>query len=158
MPAARPVSKRVAKSLAEPPTLLWPRTFIDTNILVYVDALDEPVKQATALSCLTELLLQGKGVLSTQVLSEYANVALKKLGLAHQRVRDNLAFYARFEMLTISAEIIKSAVDLHQTRSLSFFDAQIVASAKAAACSQILTEDLNQGHRIDGLKILNPFN
>ncbi|WP_339057788.1 hypothetical protein [Candidatus Regiella endosymbiont of Tuberolachnus salignus] len=53
------------------------RSFIDTNILVYAEASDAPEKQKAALSLLKQLYEDASGVLSTQVLQEYCNVALK---------------------------------------------------------------------------------
>ena len=47
------------------------RCFIDTNLLIYADSGDEPVKQRIALSLLKQLRLNQTGVLSTQVLGEY---------------------------------------------------------------------------------------
>jgi predicted nucleic acid-binding protein len=68
------------------------RSFLDTNILVYADAGDEPAKQARALSLISEHRLAGSAVLSTQVLQEYANVALRKLALPVTLVRERLSF------------------------------------------------------------------
>ena len=69
------------------------RSFIDTNVLIYAEASDVPVKQRAALSILKKLYEDANGVLSTQVLQEYCNVALKKLRLPFQHVRDQLDWY-----------------------------------------------------------------
>ncbi|WP_339056759.1 hypothetical protein [Candidatus Regiella endosymbiont of Tuberolachnus salignus] len=66
------------------------RSFIDTNILVYAEASDIPVKQKAALSLLKQLYEDASGVLSTQILQEYCNVALKKLKLSPQYIRAQL--------------------------------------------------------------------
>jgi predicted nucleic acid-binding protein len=49
------------------------RSFLATNVLVYADAGDEPVKQGRALSLIGEYRFNGSGVISTQVLQEYVN-------------------------------------------------------------------------------------
>ena len=49
------------------------------------------------------------------------------------------------------------AVDLARSHDFSFHDALIVASAHAAGCDTLLTEDLQAGRRIAGLTIVNPF-
>ena len=69
------------------------RSFIDTNVLVYAEASDEPLKQQAALALLKRLYENNEGVLSTQVLQEYCNVALKKLGLSVPHIRAQLDLY-----------------------------------------------------------------
>jgi predicted nucleic acid-binding protein len=51
------------------------------NILIYGEISDDKPKQLTALALLTQLQATSNGVLSTQVLKEYCNVAIKKLKL-----------------------------------------------------------------------------
>lgn len=41
------------------------RSFIDTNILIYAEAGDEPIKQQAALTLLKQLFETGTGVLSS---------------------------------------------------------------------------------------------
>ena len=133
------------------------RSFIDTNVLVYAQASDAPLKQRAALALLKGLYEEGLGVLSTQVLQEYCNVALKKLKLPAQYVRSQLDLYEQFEVVQVTPSIIHAGLDIHQTRSVSFFDAIVLASAHAAGCDVIWTEDMNAGEVINGVSIANPF-
>lgn len=133
------------------------RSFIDTNVLIYAEASDAPMKQRAALSLLKRLYDESQGVLSTQVLQEYCNVALKKLKLPVDYVRAQLDLYEQFEVVQVTPAIIRAGLDLQQTRNLSFFDAIVLASAHAAGCSVIWTEDLNAGEVVNGVKISNPF-
>ena len=133
------------------------RSFIDTNVLVYAEACDAPYKQRSALDLLQRLYEQGLGVVSTQILQEYCNVALKKLKLPAQYVRSQLDFYEQFEVVQVTSTIISAGLGLHQTRSLAFFDAIVLASAHAAGCSVILNEDMNVGEVVNGVRISNPF-
>lgn len=133
------------------------RSFIDTNVLVYAEASDAPLKQRAALTLLKGLYEEGLGVLSTQVLQEYCNVALKKLKLPAQYVRSQLDLYEQFEVVQVTPAIIHAGLDIHQTRSVSFFDAIVLASAHAAGCNVIWTEDMNAGEVIHGVSIANPF-
>jgi predicted nucleic acid-binding protein len=132
-------------------------SFIDTNILVYAEANDEPAKQSIALALLRRLKLDGGGVISTQVLQEFANVALRKMQLDANHVRKQLSAHQQFEVVQVTPAIIHGALDLHQTRSLSFFDALIVQAASVAGCDILYSEDLNTGEFINGVKIVNPF-
>lgn len=132
-------------------------SFIDTNVLVYAEASDEPSRQARALRLLRELKRTGEGVISTQVLQEYCSVALRKLRLDSSYVRMQLKAHEQFEVVQVTPTLIHGALDLHQTRSLSFYDALIVWSAKISGCSTLYTEDLNAGEVIHGVRLVNPF-
>jgi len=133
------------------------RSFIDTNVLIYAEAGDAPAKQRLALDLLKKLYDEAQGVLSTQVLQEYCNVALKRLRLSAQHVRAQLDMYEQFEVVQVTPAIIHAGLDLHQTRSVAFYDAIIVASAQTAGCSVLLTEDMNSGQILGGVRITNPF-
>jgi predicted nucleic acid-binding protein len=104
------------------------RSFIDTHVLVYAEASDEPHKQRQALALLRSLYDANLGVLSTQVLQEYCNVALKKLKLPAQHVRAQLDLYEQFEVVQVTPQIIRAGLDLHQTRNMAFFDAVTTTS------------------------------
>jgi predicted nucleic acid-binding protein len=133
------------------------RTFIDTNILIYAESNDRPEKQRIALTLLKQLYAEACGVISTQVMQEYCNIAIKKLKLPSQHVRAQLALFEQFEVLQVTPAIIHAGLDLQQTRSLAFYDAIIVASAQTAGCAMLLSEDLNAGEAIGGVRIVNPF-
>ena len=136
---------------------LGSRSFIDTNILIYAEASDEPAKRQAALALLKQLYESASGVLSTQVLQEYCNVALKKLKLPAAHIRAQLDLYEQFEVVQITPALIRAGLDLHQTRSVSFYDAIVLASAATAGCSELFSEDLNAGEMVDGVRIINPF-
>jgi predicted nucleic acid-binding protein len=133
------------------------RCFIDTNVLVYADSGDEPVKQRIALTLLNQLRLNQKGVLSTQVLTEYCNVALNKLKLPHADIREQMQFWQQYEVVQVTPDIIHAGLDLHQTRSIGYFDALIVAAAKTSGCTVLYSEDMNAGEMVNGVRIVNPF-
>ncbi len=133
------------------------RSFIDTNVLVYAEASDAPGKQQAALALLKQLYETGTGVLSTQVLQEYCNVAIKKLKLPVGHIRAQLDLYEQLEVVQVTPAIIRAGLDLHQTRSVSFYDALILASADAAGCNVLFSEDMNTGEVITGVRLLNPF-
>jgi predicted nucleic acid-binding protein len=133
------------------------RAFIDTNVLAYAEASDLPVKQRAALDLLRQLYEQASGVLSTQVLQEYCNVALKKLRMPAQQLRARLDLYEQFEIVQVTPVIVRAGLDLHQTRSLGFYDALIVASAQTAGCNVLFSEDLNTGEKMGPVRVVNPF-
>jgi predicted nucleic acid-binding protein len=96
-------------------------------------------------------------VLSTQVLQEYVNVALRKLRLPPALIRERLAFYRRFDLVVTSPDLIAAALDLHVLRGISFYDALVVQAAAAGGCQRVLSEDLQHGATLGGVRIVNPF-
>lgn len=72
-------------------------------------------------------------------------------------MRSQLDLYEQFEVVQVTPAIIRAGIDLHQTRSVSFFDAIALASALASGCNVIWTEDMNAGEVINGVSISNPF-
>lgn len=96
-------------------------------------------------------------MLSTQVLQEFANVALRKLRLPHTLVRDRLGFYSGFEVIPVTPELIALTLDLHASHQLAFHDALIVRAAMAAGCTRLCSEDMHTGLRLGRLQIVNPF-
>ena len=133
------------------------RSFIDTSVLIYAEASDAPIKQKAALALLKRLFEATQGVLSTQVLQEYCNVALKKLRLPAAHVRAQLEMYEQFEVIQVTPVIIRAGLELHQSMSIAFFDAIILASAQTAGCSVLMSEDMNTGETVGGVRIVNPF-
>lgn len=128
--------------------------FLDTNILVYATAKGDP-RAATAIR-----LLSAGGVVSVQVLNEFASVARRKLRWPWAEVIRALAEF-RILLRTpqpISLATHETALQLAQQDRLSIYDALIVASALEAGCTTLLSEDMQDGRVIDGrLTIRNPF-
>ena len=126
--------------------------FIDTNVLIYAHGADE--KSETA----RQTILAG-GVISVQVLNEFAVVLRRKFRLEWDVIADALADVraALGPVRPVDVEIHLNAVSLARSHGFSFYDALIVASALAAGCDTLLTEDLQAGQRIAGLTVVNPF-
>ena len=133
------------------------RSFIDTNVLVYADAADAAAKQTCATALIAQHLRAGSGVISTQVLHEFVNAALRKLALPLDIVRARVRLYSRFETVNASPTAVLEALDLHALHQVSFWDALILQAARQSGCVQLLTEDLHDGGVIGGVRIVNPF-
>ena len=133
------------------------RSFIDTNVLVYADDGSDPAKQATSVDLIEAHLRARSGVISTQVLQEFVNVALRKLRLPMDLIRNRLRLYGLFEVVPASAAMVSDALELHAQNPLSFWDALIVQAAYQSGCVQLLTEDLAAGAIVNGVRIVNPF-
>lgn len=133
------------------------RTFLDTNILIYADDADAGSKTDEARERIRRHLHDGDGVISTQVLQEYFVVATRKLGIDPAVVQRKMELYAGFETVIVRVDMIHDAIKLHRLEQLSFWDALILTAARGAGCRILLTEDLNDGQVVDGVRIENPF-
>ncbi|MDE1953989.1 MAG: PIN domain-containing protein [Betaproteobacteria bacterium] len=133
------------------------RSFIDTNVLLYADAGDAGDKQKLAVALIRSHMVEASGVVSTQVLQEFAAAGLRKLGLPLELVRGRLEFFTGFEVISASPQAISQALDVRQRWNLSFYDALIVQAAQASGCTELLTEDLQAGATIAGVRVVNPF-
>ncbi|MGQ0733779.1 MAG: PIN domain-containing protein [Acidobacteriota bacterium] len=133
------------------------RVFVDTNIFVYADDRAAKTKRVRARTVLSELIRTRRIVVSTQVMQEYFVAAIKKLGLSPERARIRVERLNRLDVVLIRPELILGAIDLCRLHALSFWDALVVRSASAAGCGRLLSEDLQDGQTIDGVRIENPF-
>ena len=133
------------------------RSYIDTNVLVYADEGGDRRKQSLAADLIEMQLRAGTGVVSTQVLQEFVNVALRKLMLPVPLIRTRLALYRRFEIVPASFYLITAALDVHVLHSVSFWDSLIVQAARQSGCVQLFTEDMNSGAVLAGVRLVNPF-
>ena len=134
------------------------RTFVDTNVLIYAYDVDAGAKHQTAKSILRELWSERTGILSMQVLQEfYVNVTRKiSRPLSKNSARLVVSNYAVWSIDTTPAEI-STAFHIEDESNIGFWDALIVASALKSGAVRILSEDLNAGQLIAGIRIENPF-
>jgi predicted nucleic acid-binding protein len=135
-----------------------PKTFIDSNVLIYANDKDEVVKQRVAIEALDELWTTSSGVLSLQVLQEFYSVVTRKLIARDSRAlaQELVQLYSQWCEETTAREI-QAAFRIESIAQISFWDALIVASAAQCGATRILSEDLNHGQIIDGIEIVNPF-
>jgi predicted nucleic acid-binding protein len=133
------------------------RSFLDTNLLVYTDDRGEPEKRSAALELIRRQRLAGTGVLSTQVLQEYFSAATRKLGVAADIARRKVEIFSRFDLVRIDLPDILAAIDLHRLHQFSIWDALILHAARQANCTIVYSENLQDGRKLGGLEIVNPF-
>lgn len=134
------------------------KTFVDTNVLIYAHDVDAQAKHHVAQTVLRELWSERTGVLSPQVLQEfYVNVTRKiPQPISKDSARLVISNYAVWCIDTAPAEIT-SAFQVEDASKIEFWDALIVASALKSGAARILSEDLNAGQTIAGIRIENPF-
>lgn len=134
-----------------------PRSFLDTNVLVYSDDGSNPVKQRQAIDLVKAHRRQKTGVVSLQVLEEYFNTVTRKLHMQADIARRKVEILANFYVVEPNLADVLAAIDMHRLHQLSIWDPLILRAAKQSGCGVLLTEDLQHGQVIDGVRIVNPF-
>jgi predicted nucleic acid-binding protein len=128
------------------------KPFIDSNVVLYLlsgDAIKADKAQA---------LLAAGAVISVQVLNEVTSVCLRKLKMPWIEIDALLmAVKAACEVQPLTVATHDKAVELAKRFKLSFFDANIVASALFSGASTLLSEDMHDGLQMDALVLQNPF-
>ncbi len=127
--------------------------FFDTNVLLHLLSAD--AKKADR----AEVALAAGGILSVQVLTEFAAVTTRKIGMSLDDVREILATVrAVCQVVPITEATHDKGIEIAARYKLSIHDAMIIASALIAECKILLSENMQDGQIIDGcLKIRNPF-
>jgi len=133
------------------------KVFIDTNIIIYANDRRDKQKQIKAIELIKKILIDGNGVISTQVLQEYAFVALNKINQSQHAVLRQLKLLESFEVVNQSADQIRRAVDIMHVYRINFWDACIISNAEYADCHIIYSENFNTNQFYTGIQIINPF-
>lgn len=139
------------------PSAGLPRTFLDTNILVYGDDGDEPQKQRKALDLIAEHRQRRTGVVSLQVLQEYFTAVTRKKKIDAGVARHKVEIFSRFHLGEPGVSDILAAIDIHRLHGFSYWDALVLRMAKQTGCRVLLSEDMQHGQEFDGVRIVNPF-
>ena len=132
--------------------------FIDTNIFLYAIDKSNPDKQAVASTIVAEALRPGSDCLiSVQVLSEFASVALRKMKLPARIVLAMLQELQKKPCADITPSIPSRAVEIQELYEMQFYDSQLIAMAERYRCVEFVSEDINDGQSYCGVRVVNPF-
>lgn len=134
--------------------------FIDTNLFIYqLEAIDER-KSATADRIIRRGIETHDACISFQVVQEFLNTALRKaeIPLNKDQTRTYMEEVLRpLWRVSPSLTLYNRALDVQARYRFGFYDSLIVTAALEAGCTRLYTEDLQDGQRIEGLTIENPF-
>jgi predicted nucleic acid-binding protein len=133
--------------------------FVDTNVLVYHRDSTEPAKQARAGEWLAFLWQQRLGRISTQVLQEFYAVVTRKLSpcMPEKEARRELRLFDAWQPVVSDLRLFEAAWEVEDRFGLSWWDALIVAAARQAGCSKLLTEGLQAGQVLFDVEVVDPF-
>jgi predicted nucleic acid-binding protein len=133
--------------------------FVDTNILVYAIAGDDPVRSPIAQDLLRKLMLDRSLRTSTQVLQELYVTLTRKgklpmLPVAALRYIDQVAAWP---VAVTDFKSVRRAIELSIASMWSFWNALIVVAAENSGAKTLYSDDLQAGQELLGVRIVNPF-
>ena len=132
--------------------------FLDTNVLVYAALEQDSRKQGIAAVILEHAREDAVGVISLQVLREFANALFHKSDYTPDQIRDMVRrFHKTYPCIPDSFELQLRAIEIKSKYGLQFYDAIMLATAEAAGCDTVYSEDMGDGVIYEGITVKDPF-
>jgi predicted nucleic acid-binding protein len=132
--------------------------FVDTNILLYAISRD-PAEQDKAKRA-NDILAERDLALSVPVLQEFyvqATRVSRPDAIGHRQAVLLIESFRRFRVQDMTSAIMLAALDTRERFQLSYWDAAIIAAARAMDCTHVLSEDLGDGQDYGGVRVANPL-
>jgi len=133
--------------------------FVDTNVLVYAFDASAGARRSAAKRLLERLWESEAGCLSVQVLQEFFVTVTRKVPrpLAIDEAAERVSEFASWRVFAPTADDVSSAIKLHKSAKLSFWDAMIVHAAIECQSTVLWSEDMADGQLVRGVRVRNPF-
>lgn len=132
------------------------RVALDTNILIYAELEPESDKGQRAAGLI--LRASSDGVIPVQALGEYLHFVRRRAPLALGEAMQQAAIYsATFLAPATTSDIMGAAAELARAHHMQLWDAVVCAASAAAGATVLLSEDMQDGRVLNGLRIVNPF-
>ena len=130
---------------------------LDTNILVYSIDSSAGLRHGLAREIVNESV--GRDCrLTLQAVSEfYASITRKRVVPRGEAAAQAEDFLMMFPTSAASPTAVRKALAISVAARASYWDALLVCTAAEAGCTTILTEDLDNGALLSGVRIINPF-
>ena len=127
---------------------------VDTNVIIYLYDSDNLEKGENAQQLIEMIVTRNLAVISTQIAGElfcHLNRYLKNAQEIVSLYLDN------WKVLEVNSLIIKEAMRAVNQYQLSYWDAQVWASAKLNQVPFIISEDIPGQNPLETVTYLNPF-
>ena len=131
---------------------------VDTNVLLYAASIlpEEEDKRLRA----RELLAEPNLAVSVQVLQEFyyqATRVTRPGRLSHDDALRFLQPVLEMRVQTVTLGVFRNAVSMRRRFGLSYWDAAILAAARALGCDIVYSEDMSAEQDYGGIRVVNPF-
>jgi predicted nucleic acid-binding protein len=98
------------------------------------------------------------GVIPVQVLGEYLRFVQRRAPAAFADAIRQIAIYCTLFLTPPTTDaIVNQASEMARGHGMQFWDCVVCAAAIAAGAKVLLTEDVQDGRTIEGLRLINPF-
>lgn len=133
--------------------------FVDTNIFCYTKDLSSSVKREKALDLIISLSKIDSLRISVQVVSEFYVFLLKHSHSDADKLAAKISAQSllRYSPLPIDAPLQFESWRIEEEYKFSWWDSLMVAAALKLKCGTFYSEDLQDGMRIESLRVCNPF-
>jgi predicted nucleic acid-binding protein len=136
------------------------RFFLDTNLFVYTFDGTAPAKAKKSAQLIRRAADTGEGIISYQVVQEFFNVAFRRFAQPLSAAEAEQYFITVLRPLLAvhsSPAIYFAALRIREKHRISWYDSLIVAAALEGQCDRLYSEDFQNGRKIEGVRIENPF-
>jgi predicted nucleic acid-binding protein len=132
------------------------RVALDSNILIYAKVEPETKKGKRASSLI--LRAARDGIIPAQVLGEYLRFFQRRAPQLFDDAIELTAMYRKNFLIPVTTgEIVARAAALASAHQLQLWDAVLCTAATLAGAKVLLSEDMQDGRVLDGLRIVNPL-
>jgi predicted nucleic acid-binding protein len=130
----------------------------DTNVLIYASERNEPMgRNIKAIDLLTKVAPLS-AVIPLQVVGEYINACRRKKITSLPDASIRASFWMELYNTPSSQPVdYIEAARFSAEFGLQYFDALIIAVAARAGATMLLSEDMQDGLEVGGLRVINPF-
>jgi predicted nucleic acid-binding protein len=132
------------------------RVALDSNILIYAEL--EPESEKGTRSAGLILRAARDGVIPAQVLGEYLRFIQRRAPAAFEEaIRQASIYQAAFLTSSTTDAIINKASEMARAHRMQLWDGVVCAASIEAGAKALMTEDMQDGRTIEGLRLINPF-
>lgn len=133
------------------------RFSVDTNILIYSIDRDAGTRHVQART-LMDRLPDMDCVLTLQALAEFFHAATRKDKMPAEEAAAMVHDWMEiFPVAVADRRTLVGAMRLKEKESFAFWDAMLVAAARASGVTRLLSEDMQDGRMVGALRLENPF-
>jgi|ERR1043165_2116675 predicted nucleic acid-binding protein len=132
------------------------RVALDSNILIYAELEPESDKGKRA----ADLILRAAqdGVIPVQVLGEFLRFVQRRVPAAlEEAVRQTSIYQAAFLTPPTTDAVINKASEFARAHQMQLWEGVVCAASADAGAKVLITEDMQDGRVVDGLRLINPF-
>jgi predicted nucleic acid-binding protein len=132
------------------------RVALDSNILIYAELESDSEKGKRA----ADLILRAAqdGVIAVQVLGEFLRFVQRRVPTAFdEAIRQASIYQATFLTPPSTDVIINKASELARAHRMQFWDCVVCVASAEVGATVLITEDVQDGRILDGLRLINPF-